>query len=696
MQFTQDTKNIWFPNQREPVYDPTDARVMKVFKDYWNREQERLKYGFDLGQVHISGWLYWHTVYWKISTYIEESRSGRKVKITVTPYFRDIEWDIADDFTKCEDLGKFYILVGARDFGKSVIAASRAGWLYTLFDKSEALISSGEGTFIKLVTDKIEDGLINLHPIFKKQRLVSDWKKEITAGWKDRATNTPSEKSSLSSIKIRNYEMGAKTMAAQGSRPGFHLIDEIGAFSNVIACVKDSEGAWWSGSGDSSKPSCLAMLAGTGGDMEVGAEAAEIFRNPDSYNMLSFEDTYEGLGRMGRFVDALRAKMAFKEEHSLNQYLGINEPAISHIKILVANQERALKEWWEPTYERVRKSGNMKTILKFKAYNPLKPSDSFIVLSNNEFNTDAARAQQGRLRGLERTGTPVRLYHDGERVGHEFTDKLPISQFPIKEQNTDAPVVIWEFPIEENPPFGLYTAGVDPYRHGNAEWSESLGAVYIFKRVHDIQGEKYQNMFVASLVSRPASKEEWNEQARLLIKYYNAFTLVENDEYSFVDYMIKKGDAARYLSPQPSWLRQVLPNSSMNRDYGISRASEKVRLHLDGLLKKYLDEVIMQEKDVEGSVIKEILGVNRVFDTMLLEEIIKFNSEEGNFDRVVAAELAIAMADHLDAQFYVSDTNKDSRLKSYFEGKRNKARSVVDMSGGRTMFDRQKRHKLFI
>jgi hypothetical protein len=44
-------------------------------------------------------------------------------------------------------------------------------------------------------------------------------------------------------------------------------------------------------------------------------------------------------------------------------------------------------------------------------------------------------------------------------------------------------------------------------------------------------------------VARPDKKETWEEQARLLV---NARTLCENDEISFIDYMIAKGDA-RYL-----------------------------------------------------------------------------------------------------------------------------------------------------
>jgi len=698
-EYTQPTTNIWFPDQKEPIYDSDDDSSKRAFKEYWREEKRRCREGFDIGGVHISGWLYWHTVYWKIAMYVEnvDSRGKKhKTRVIKTPFLRDIEWETSDDFARCEDEGKFYTLVGSRDFGKSIIAASKSGLNYTLYSQSETVISGGEKTYIKLATDKIEDGLTNLHPVLKKQRLASDWGKEVRAGWKDKKTNQPDKRSSNSVIQVRNYEMGNKTMAANGTRPGFHLIDEIGTLPNLISCVKDSDGCWWSGTGEEITPSCLVMLAGTGGDMEVGVDASEIFYAPEAYNMLIFEDKWEGRGEICKFIPATKAKMAFKFPQTLPEYLGIVCPELDHVTILVSDEERALKEWWEPEHRKALKSGNSKTVLKFKAYWPLKPSDSFLVLTKNDFNVDSAKAQQTRLKSAGKTGTPVELFHDGEKIIHKFTDRLPISEFPVKTQSTDAPVVIWEFPIEDNPPFGLYTAGVDPYRQGQAAYSDSLGAVYVFKRMHDIQSERYQNLLVASYVARPDSKDKWNETARSLIKYYNAYTLCENDEYSFIDYMIKKGDAPRYLATQPEWLRDIVPNTKVNREYGIHRSSDRVRAHLDGILKSYLDEVITQQKDIHGSIISETLGVTRVFDIMLLEEIIKFNAD-GNFDRVIAAELAIAMADHLNPQFIVSTADSDPRFKAYFDRGKKSSRSVIEFSRPQTMIaGRRKRPKLFL
>lgn len=672
--FQQDTNNVWFSDQREPVYDPTDPVSDYQFKEYWKREQERCINGFDIadGQVHIDGFLYWHTVYWKIGMYIELPNK-RKVREIRVPLLRDIEWDICNiDIPTCEREGLFYDLVGSRDFGKSIIAASRAAWGYTFFDNSECVISGGADNYIKLATDKIEDGLTNLHPIWKKQRISNDWKKEIKAGWKDKKTNQPDPKSSNSRILVRNYENGNKSMAANGTRPSFHLIDETGTIPNLIGCVKDSDGCWWSGGGN--KPSCLVMRCGTGGNQEVGAEAAEIFFAPESYNGLSFDNPEQPGTKMGRFIPATKAKMAYKEPKTLSEYLGISHPDLDKITILVSNEEKCLKEWWEPEYAKAVKSGNPKTILKFKAYWPLVPSHSFLVLTSNDFNIEAAKAQQIRLRNNDSLITPVILNHNGEKIVHEFTDKVPITQFPCKDQSKDAPICILEWP-PENIPFGLYTAGVDPYRFSESEYSDSLGAVYIFKRIHEINSEKYSDMFVAWYVARPTLKSTWQEQARLLIKMYGAITLCENDEYSFIDYMVGKGDG-HYIADKPEWIKQLIPNSTDKRDKGISRASQSVRNMLDGTYKSYMDDEFHTEKDEKGSIIVSLTGVSKIYDPMLLEETIKYNNKKGNYDRIVAAELAIAQARKMDPYFTVTSVEKDPRFKSYFNKKKGKGNSI--------------------
>jgi hypothetical protein len=195
-------------------------------------------------------------------------------------------------------------------------------------------------------------------------------------------------------------------------------------------------------------------------------------------------------------------------------------------------------------------------------------------------------------------------------------------------------------------------------------------------------------MFVASYCARPDKKETWEEQARYLIKYYNARALCENDEISFIDYMISKGDA-HYLERQPDWLKEIVPNTTVRRDYGIHRSSEKIRDFLHGCLKKYTEEVIHVEKNDQDEITSEVKGMGKIFDPVLLEEMIQYN-EDGNFDRIIAAELAIALAMKLDPIMGRSGGKEDDRITALYS----KKQKNTLFSESRGIFNSNKR-KLF-
>jgi hypothetical protein len=404
--------------------------------------------------------------------------------------------------------------------------------------------------------------------------------------------------------------------------------------------------------------------------MEVGKDASTVFYSPEVFNLLEFDDPERPGKKIGRFISALKAKMAFKEPMKLSEYLGIEHPDLDRITIMVSNEERALEEWWKPQYEKAKKGG-AKTLTKFLAYWPLKPSDSFLTVNQNNFNIHAAKAQQARIRDNNIRGSSVEIKSDGEKLVHEFIDKMPIDEWPIKSMDRDGCIVMYEAPIP-NSPRGLYVCGCDPYKQDRAKYSDSLGAVYIFKRIHDISSEKYQDMIVAQYVGRPESMTTWYETARNLIKYYNAIALVENEDYGFIQYMLSKHEG-HFLADQPTWLREIIPNSTVNRQKGI-HASPKIINHINGLVKEYTEEIISTVRDEQGTIIKEVIGMTKILDPMLLEEIIKFNQED-NFDRIRAFALAVAMARHLDPIYKVSITEEDPRYKSYFE--RNKKSSSL-------------------
>jgi hypothetical protein len=153
--------------------------------------------------------------------------------------------------------------------------------------------------------------------------------------------------------------------------------------------------------------------------------------------------------------------------------------------------------------------------------------------------------------------------------------------------------------------------------------------------------------------------------------------------------MKSKGDA-HYLEKQPQWLLEVIPNTTVKREYGIHRSAQKIIDYLHTSLKRYMEDVIYSEKDDNGIVTREVTGVSKIFDPMLLEEIIQYN-DEGNFDRIVAAELAIAQALKMDPILGKIGGTSDDRVKSLYS---KKIKSNTLFTSSKNMFNTRK-NKLF-
>ena len=648
------------------------------YKPFYEFHKKLCLDGFMMDGVFINPFLYWHLNLWHTEVDVMDDR-GRIYQQYANPSLRDNEWLVTNEIDRAHAEKRGLVILGIRRFAKSVLEASYIAWGATFDENSQNVIAGLNAPDIKLITDKLDKGLNFLPEYFRWQRVEDNWKNQVTLGIKTKG----GERIPFSQILIRNLDEGNNEEAIAGTKPRKLIIDEIGKGSflrGLQAAVPGFTTPFGWG--------CSPILTGTGGDMKRFMDAKSLMFDVDNYNFLTYNNEEDTRRVHGLFISN-KYRMEAKEPSTLGDY--VNAPKTSdlyNVEMLVSNEEKADKIT-NDNLERLKKAGDRIAYLKEKMYYPQKVDDIFLNEDTNIFDIEAAKRQKIRLLQNERTGTPVILFSDEGKIGHEFTDKMPISNFPLKSTDAkDAPVVIYEFPIE-NPPYGLYVAGVDPYRQGQAKYSTSLGSVYIYKRMHDLTGEKYQDMFVASYCARPDKKETWEEQARLLIKYYNARALCENDDISFIEYMKSKGDA-HYLEKQPQWLLEVIPNTTVKREYGIHRSAQKIIDYLHTCLKRYMEDVIYSEKDDEGNVTKEITGVSKMFDPMLLEEIIQYN-DEGNFDRIIAAELAIAQALKMDPIFGKIGGTNDDRVKSLYS---KKLRSNTLFSSSKNMFNTRK-NKLF-
>jgi hypothetical protein len=69
--------------------------------------------------------------------------------------------------------------------------------------------------------------------------------------------------------------------------------------------------------------------------------------------------------------------------------------------------------------------------------------------------------------------------------------------------------------------------------------------------------------------------------------------------------------------------------------------TKDIKNYLMSLIIEYITEVVDIERDADGNIIKERLGVTRILDPVLIKELIKFTPKL-NVDRVISFGLTLA------------------------------------------------------
>lgn len=633
------------------------------FDDLIEWETEKCLGGININGVRFPGWLYWHLNHWWI--FIEGvDKYGNKTRVPSRPLLRDNEWIISEALEACRTHPtgqKGLMIAGARQIGKSEIEASYLAYNAEMFEGGQNVIVGGNDADLSLLKAKFDFGIQRVWEGLRIPKLDRDWRKPmVQMGFKgkDNQDNT------WSYVVIRNVNDGKNTEGAAGTTAKSYIGDEVAkyAFAASFEAAKPAligDEGW----------RCVPILVCTGGNADKFADAERYFLNPSAQNFLGFIDPITGketaLFLSGEYRKDSKYKTTFLDYLTNvegRDFTGKDTRELAKLEMLVADKEKARIQIEEERRQKA-KDPDQSTYLKQVMYFPLEWKECFMSNSYNYYSTKLTKKQKDKLRNASAFGMFVELEEDEKgKITTVPSAKLPVSGYPTPPgSNLDAPVVIWEHPVP-NPPYAMYIAGVDPYKFAQAANSDSLGAVYIFKRLVDVTGESYQDMFVASYVANPRTKEEWNRTAKLLIKYYNARTFVENDEYSFIDYMIAEGEG-HMVEDTPEWIAEYAPNSStIKRPKGVSRANKAIRILLRSQLKEYTEEPFVSILRSETGESLKILGVEKIPDHVLLEELEKWN-EDGNFDREVAASLAVTGARKYDSRrIKVNSIDSDPRF----------------------------------
>lgn len=626
------------------------------YNKYWEQETDRCINGYTAPDGEgITGYNYFYLNYSPIMRLKEEEytdREGnlrkRRQRILEFPSFWDYDYYYFCAIEQAELEEKHMAVLKCRQRGYSFKGGSMLVRNYMLIPGSKNFAIASEQKFL------IGDGLLtkawqimdflDKHTAWAKQRLVST-RMERTSGYKiTDEFGKQTEQGYLSSITGITLKNDPERM--RGTRAKLVLWEEGGKFPNLLDAWRIEQPSVET---DDGKAFGLMIAFGTGGTEGASFEGLkELFYNPKSYNVLSFPNIWDE-GRENTecafFVPAYSNLESFDDDGNQvymdrdgNSY---KEKAIENL----IDQRNKVKDG----------GASQQSIDRFISERPIRPAEAVLELGKNIFPRKLLMDQLTRIRTnkkLQSMKHVVDLEWDGN--GQVKATEKPsgdITNYPLKKgDKPHGSVVIWEYPVKD-PPLGLYIGGCDPYDHDDS-FTNSLGSTFIFKRVR--AGEAWTDVIVAEYSGRPDTAEEYYENVRKLLTFYNARLLFENERKGIYPYFTNK-HCDYLLADQPDKIiSEVFKDSKVQRRKGC-HMTKQIRAYGEGLILEWLlDEFEEGHPNVE-----------RVYSEPLIEELIE-NDGVRNVDRVIALCMVMIYREEL-YQVKVSSAKEQNKQVELFE-----------------------------
>ena len=285
---------------------------------------------------------------------------------------------------------------------------------------------------------------------------------------------------------------------------------------------------------------------------------------------------------------------------------------------------------------------------------PRNIAEAFAYRSVSKFPLHLVKAQLKRIEEKEYPYEFLDISRNAEgKVIVEHSNRIPIREFPVKMDAEDKSgvLVVYERPVS-NPEFGTYYASVDPVAEGKTTTSDSLCSIIVYKNaveVTKINGTEVntyieKDKIVASWCGRFEDINKTHERLEMIVEWYNAWTIVENNVSLFIQHMINR-KKQRYLVPKSQilFLKDIGSNQNVFQEYGWRNTGTLFRSHLLSYAIEFLKEELDHETKDDGTIVKTIYGVERVPDDMILQEMLQYQ-DDLNVDRLVAFSALVAFA----------------------------------------------------
>jgi len=473
------------------------------------------------------------------------------------------------------------------------------------------------------------------------------WEQKIEVRVNDRKTH----KGLMSKIQGASFEKNPTTGVGGPCTYFFH--EEAGIAPKMDQTFEYIRPAMTSGM----MTTGMFIAAGSVGDLDQCEPLKQMILNPQGNDIYAVEtnlmDDKGTIGQCGLFIP---------EQWSMPPHIDQYGNSLIKEALKAIEEERAQwKKDLAPEQYQLRISQK-----------PIDIAEAFAYRQEAVFPQSIITKQIKKIEEKEYAYELIKLERDQDGIKHSRTKKLPISKFPVDKKMDDktGSIVVWERPAK-NPTFSMYYASIDPVSEGKTTTSDSLCSIFVYKNPVEVTKETSEGLehyterdkIVASWCGRFDDINKTHERLELIIEWYNAWTLVENNISLFIQHMIAKRKQ-KYLVPKQQivFLKDLGSNQNVFQEYGWKNTGTLFKSHLISYAIEFVREEIDQEFNESGEVVSSMLGVERIPDKMLLTEMLQYFPGL-NVDRLVAFSALIAFAKLQQAnRGYIKRLDKDKSL----------------------------------
>lgn len=390
----------------------------------------------------------------------------------------------------------------------------------------------------------------------------------------------------------------------------------------------------------------MMYLAGTGGSENSDfAGALEMMYNPKGYNLYAIPNVFDKNSQGKQFT-------IFFFGAYLNRKECYNKDGVSDVI-------KALIEILYNCYVIKYNSTDPTAITRTKAENPITIQDAIMRRDSTIFPVAYLNDRLSQITENKHILDDVWVgefsIRDGDVIFKPTPDNKAIRNFPHKDNKLEGAVEIFKMPEKDKNGkvySNRYYAGTDPYDDDTSE-TLSLGSLFIL----DI----WTDEIVLEYTGRPMFADEFYENCRRALLFYNAICNYENNKKGLFSYFSKTNslylltDTLEFLKDKDMVKGALYGNKTKG-----TVATQPVNSYARRCIRDWLLKPIEVTKIGDnGETVETIPLLFKICNKALLQELSLWNAD-GNFDRVSA--LGMLMLVREDVLRLLGETKPESNV----------------------------------